>query len=554
VPSARARAARPAVHSAPRRGGGTLLLLGVVVLALIVHRRALGAGWGPDDLILLEQARGMRAWAPGPWRVLSGPLFWSMAAAIGDPRRLHLFTWLLHGLTVALLWAFARANGASRGVAALAAALFGLHPATVDAVVPISSVGEVLSAALMLATLTLTVRASRPRALAGPSVLWALALLAKESVALAPLGTAATAPRRLARFAALAFAMIGGLFLASLRFAGETPGGVAYAWGWGPNVLRNLLVYAGTALAPWRALSDPAAATPGVLGPAGLAVLALGAALAWRTTRVPALGLALFVTALGPVLLLRETRHAHYLYLPLAGLAVAVASLAALAVDFVLRRLVAAPRAAAAAAAALAVLVIAHAALAEWTIARRYAARIATLELPLDPMLRKMEVAHNALGAVASWAGPEFSKLLILEPPGSGAAFSTLTGRTFDRSRVRPAYDLLSAVIDSGRGIPAAFPNVREAWITDRWEPRWSDWMLATNMVNGQLLLCGTGWEGHAKLATYWAMSKMAPQALAHVERVLAADSSQAGLRVVRDRLVALVNGSLTRPVAGASR
>src|SRR5262249_20505663 len=151
-----------------------------------------------------------------------------------------------------------------------------------------------------------------------------------------------------------------------------------------------------------------------------------------------------------------------------------------------------APRAVTATAATLAVLVLAHTALAERTIARRYAPRIATLDLPLDPMLRKMAVADNALGAVASWAGPEFSKLLILEPPGSGAAFSRLTGRTLDRSRVRPAYDLLSAVIDSGRGIPAVFPHVREAWITDRWEPRWRDWTLATNMVNGRLLLCGT--------------------------------------------------------------
>src|SRR5262249_35560819 len=98
------------------------------------------------------------------------------------------------------------------------------------------------------------------------------------------------------------------------------------------------------------------------------------------------------------------------------------------------------------------------------------------------------------------------------------------------------------------------FPHVREAWITDRWEPRWGDWTLATNMVNGRLLLCGTGWGGNAKLATYWAMSKMAPQAPADVERVLAAASTQAGLRERGDKLGARVNGRTTRPSAGASR
>src|SRR5262249_58688677 len=109
-------------------------------------------------------------------------------------------------------------------------------------------------------------------------------------------------------------------------------------------VLRNLLVYAGTALTPWRAMNDPAAATPGTLGSVGLLVLAFGAAWSWRTTRVPALGLALFVTALGPVLLLRETRHAHYLYLPLVGLTLAVASLLERVVAWVAPRVPAAPR------------------------------------------------------------------------------------------------------------------------------------------------------------------------------------------------------------------
>jgi len=531
-----------------------LLLVAIVLLALIVHRRALGGGWGPDDLILLEQARGMRAWEPGPWRVLSGPLFWSMAAAIGDPGPLHLFTWLLHGVNVALVWAFARAHGASRAVALLAASTFGVHPVTVDAVVPVSSAGELMSAALTLAALAWAVRATRPRALAGPAVLWALALLAKESVALVPLGTALTASRRLVRVAALAFAVVGALFLVSLRLTGDSPGGVAYAWAVGPNVLRNLFVYAGTALTPWHPLPDPAAATPGVLGPVGLAVLALGAALAWRATRVPALGLALFVTALGPVLLLRETRHAHYLYLPVAGLALTVAALAARVGAVVARRVADAPRAATAATTALVVLGLAQAALAERTITQRYAARIAALELPLDPMLRKMAVADNALGSIVAWAGPEFSKLLVLEPPGSGVAFSTLTGHAVNTGGARPSYDLLSAVLDSGRAIPAALPQVHEARIADRWEPRWNDWMLATNAVNGQIIVCGTGWEGHARLAGYWAMSKMAPQALAHVERVLAADSSQVELKVVRDKLVAIVNGRATLPSPGTSR
>jgi hypothetical protein len=383
-------------------------------------------------------------------------------------------------------------------------------------------------------------------------VLWALARLAKESVAVAPLATAATAPRRLGRIAALVLAVAGALFLASLRFAGQEPGGAAYAWGWGAHVWNNLLIYTATALAPWRTL-DPVAATPGTLGIAGLAVLAIAAVLAWRVTRVPALGLTLFVTALAPVLLLRETRHAHYLYLPLAGLALALAALADLLAAAFARRPGAAPRAAAAASAALALLVVAHAALAERAIALRYAGRIAALDLPLDPMLRKIAVSDNALGAIASWIGPDFSQLLILQPPGSETTFGALSGHVLHGSGSRPAYDLLSAVIDSGRAIPAAFPQVREARITDRWDPACRDWMLATSMVNGRLLLCGEGWQGHARLAAYWTTSHMGPQALAHLDDVLAADSSQAELRNVRARLVEIIrNGGV--PPSGAPR
>jgi hypothetical protein len=77
--------------------------------------------------------------------------------------------------------------------------------------------------------------------------------------------------------------------------------------------------------------------------------------------------------------------------------------------------------------------------------------------------------------------------------------------------------------------------------------------MLATSMVNGRLLLCGQGWEGHARLAAYWAAAHMAPQALAHIDDVLAADSSQAELRDVRARLVELIrNGGL--PPSGGPR
>jgi hypothetical protein len=307
-------------------------------------------------------------------------------------------------------------------------------------------------------------------------------------------------------------------------------------------VFQNLLVYAGVALAPWRPFPDPAAVgAPGVLGPVGLIALAVTAVLAWRTTRVPALGLALFATALAPVLLLEKARHAHYLYLPVAGLALAVAASAAWLLTLAQARVGGMGRRALAwAPAGLAVLVLAHAAIAERAIATRYAARISALQLPFDPMLRKMEVAKNALQSVVNWTGPIPERLLILEPPQSGLAFSVRTGSATSAAGARRDYDLLSAVLDSGRGVPAALPQVREARIVDLWEPRYKDWCLATNAINGQLLLCGWGWEAHARLAQYWTMSQLGSQALEHLDRVLADDTTLAQLQVVRGRVAEL--------------
>ena len=57
-----------------------LLALGCSALALWVQRGALGVYFHPDDLISLERARGLLPTLDyGPWRLLSGRLFFAAA-------------------------------------------------------------------------------------------------------------------------------------------------------------------------------------------------------------------------------------------------------------------------------------------------------------------------------------------------------------------------------------------------------------------------------------------------------------------------------------------
>src|SRR5262249_46542136 len=121
----------------------------------------------------------------------------------------------------------------------------------------------------------------------------------------------------------------------------------------------------------------------------GLAVIA---ALAWRATPLPGAGLAWFALTLAPVLPLLHQRYMHYLYAPLAGLAVAIGAGAEwLLLGLAPRRGRPATRATVAwalVAAAIAAYVTASDAL----IVERAAGRIASVGLPSDPFMRKMEM------------------------------------------------------------------------------------------------------------------------------------------------------------------
>jgi len=336
---------RPTSGSTARLGARPDWLAVVVIAAagVAVFRGALAQFFSADDFPALARAAGLLPRLTAPWRLASGQLYFDLLRVLGglDPHVYHLAGLLLHLACALSLYALLRARLSAR--AALAGAtLFATHPAHFTTLYWVSAVGGPLSLLLVFATIAAAGRRGFARWLAVP--LFALALLARESVALLPLllpalgrwgapsgpagGEAGSVPPargwRDPLVAVLALLSAGLIAHFALTDAlGSRAGATAYAPGFGRDLGANLLTYLG-----WSAnffLPTVArfhdAADPLVYGwGAGLLALWLaGLALSGLRRRGWGLAGALYAAFLLPVLPLGHHTYHYYLYAPLAG-------------------------------------------------------------------------------------------------------------------------------------------------------------------------------------------------------------------------------------------
>ena len=520
---------------APRRPAPAWLtpaiVYGVPVLAaLFVHRGALGNYVSTDDLILFERARGLAPFPATLWRWLSGQAYFRVLWPVFgvEPTGWHALALLLHALATALVAAWARRLGAGRTVAVLAALLFGTAARARTVVGQVTGVGECLAAIFTLLALIRLAGGGRGARAEAPA--WhAAALLSKENAALAPLAALAGAPagewRARLRDAALPLALSVALWAYVLlaRPATGSLGGEAYAFGFGRHVLDHLLTYTLWSADPVHLTGAIAVPPPLPWAAAALAVLAALVLYAWHSgSRVARAGLVLWAATLLPVLPLVNAVYEHYLYVPRAGFALALA--AAVAHGAGPRR-----RAAYALAGFLAVV---HALTATLYLNTMRGYLIPELGLPRDGFLRKMEAVRNAASSVRGRFGAGPVRLVIFTPPGAAKLFDTRTGEQLDEATgPRRRYSLLQAVSDEGRGLRALEPALADVRFSEHATAADTGAVLATNLGDGRLVFHGVAPAAWATMADGWEQNGYAAAAAGLRAEVAALDSAAAGLR-----------------------
>jgi hypothetical protein len=500
------------------------------VLALWAQRRALGAYFSLDDLVIFEEHLGLRPLVLGPWRLLSRGLWFGAGVPVfgANPIPWHLASALLHALCVVLLFSFARRRGAGIAAATLAAGAFGVTRLHATAIASAACVGEPMALALVLAA-CLIEGGGRARALAR-AALFALAMLAKESVVLLPAllllpGPGAPPLPERARRAApvLAATVLVALVLAATGAGGTHLGGEAYARALGPNVGLNLLTYTSWALD----LTTPLPGAPGAtlawpLALAMLAVLAGLAALAWRATTLPALGAAWWLAALLPVLPLLHHSYLYYLYVPLAGLALAAGG----SLEWALAR-----RAPAGAFAVALALIAMLAWRSDALLAEREREVMPGTGIPLDPELRKSENARAAVRAVGETLRGGRGRVAFLLPASVQRARSAITGQIVDVPAGARGYSMLEGALDEGRALRAVLPGVDSVAFLAGWQPGYGEFELFAQSPDGNVFSLGRGADGFARAGAGLLESGQPARAIELLVPALAESPGSAALR-----------------------
>jgi len=535
-----------------------LAALVCVGLALWVHRRALGAYFSPDDLISFERARGLLPPHPLPfWRFLSGPAYFTTGLRVFgvDPVPFHLVNWLAHGMNVALLFRLMRRWGASTSAAIVASGVFGTSRLAHSALLQAVGVGELLATTGLLLSL-LALDPNRPRSWWRAGLLFAAALLCKESVlllpalVLLPLPPPAPARRRLGATAVLLAAS--GLLLLLLvlgrgrssAFAGE-----AYAVAFGVNLFHNLMTYVTWTLDYRTVLPDIGGRVLPAAWRTGLPVmLGLGVLVALRPRPRAMAGLFWFVLALLPVLPLLHHSYLQYAYAALAGVSILLAEAwdgAFRSLDRRLsgeraphrdRRSMPAPAGRVWVPVASAMTLVATLALVgEHLVDLRWDQRIPGRDFHVDPTLRKSEVIRHVSESLRPALAGRRARLVFVEPAESHQSFVVGTGRSLARTDPA-AQDLLSAVLDMGRGLRALYPGLDSVVFVQRWSPELRDFDLTANTPEGYAVDFGQGPEAHLRFASALVERGFTSVAIDHLAAVARTypDDPRLGLALVQ--------------------
>lgn len=529
------------------------LHVGLLLLALLVgwlHRRTLVMFFGPDDLIHLEQASGLIPASTSPLRFLSQVAYFRSVLAISGPYAptFHLISLLLHLANVVLVGLLARGLGLSRASSALAAGLFGLHPLVTPSLMFAVNINELMALAGFLIALRLARARSRMATVLTPLAMLG-ALFCKESVLLLPALTPAllrppneTGILRARWLLLVGPALVFALLLVLLASRGLVPRGDAYDVSFGPVTMANIGTYLRWVFDLKHPVPDAVGAPDIRAWPiAVVAALVYWVARHWLPDARHALdvGAGWFVLGGLPTFVLTHHSYAAYLYVPGAGLAIALAAIA----EGVVRRFAsrwaesrtASSLLSSASAKLLPVafcmlLLIAFAVRSNALLEARALTRLRVVDLPFDPLARKSVIAERAISSMASTLPPGAQSAVLFAPSSSKLRVGTLSGRPADGG-ARPAYDLQATVLDHGRAVRLFFPSLNSVRFVSSLPALEASCAVFSRSNEGYLGFHGMGVAGARDLATRLSAAGYADDAIA-LSRMLAADSTEsAGTR-----------------------
>ncbi len=537
-PKPRPAAARPA--PTPFAPAAALVLAALALVTIAVQRHTLHAFFALDDLVMFQQASGIRPWPLTPWRWLSG---WAWFQAVvpmwgHEPFPYHAASLALHVTNVVLLHRLARRFGASQVAAFIGAACFGVWRLHFPALLAATSIGELLSLTFLLAALLLA--APGPRmALAALAI--ALAVSAKESVMLVPLAAllvgdarepASQRVRMLAPVVLTGLAL-GAAFLAfgvgSGRLAGE-----AYRVSLGANMLENAGRLFGWTIDVANPIPDLHASTEGIARFAlPLAALVLSA-LAFRVRPLAAAGATWWWLAVLPVLPLPGRTYLHYLYVPLAGAALVIA---ALWDAWVVKGGVVTRRGWIMAA----LVVLGTSLYDDVLLSTRLDLRMPNVDWPLDPVLRKSVIAQRGIADVRAALHGQRARVAILIPSAISSDIDLGSGRVAENTGKRRY--ALEAVLDEGRSVMAQVPLADTVVFVHDYEPGREGWRYLLSRSDSHLVPLGELPAAHARYVEAMLASGLPAAALDYATKALADRPGDATLITLRGRAAAAVEG-----------
>jgi hypothetical protein len=165
--------------------------------------------------------------------------------------------------------------------------------------------------------------------------------------------------------------------------------------------------------------------------------------------------------------------------------------------------------------------------------------RMTATDWPLDPVLRKSEVARVGIDDTRAALGGRHANVAILIPASISHAVNLGSGVAAADTPIR-RYEL-EEVLDSGRSLKALVPEVDSVAFVHDYEPGRAGWLMLLSRSDSHLVSLGLLPAAHARFVEAMLASEMPRAALDYAEKALADRPGDANLLALRERAASSV-------------